>query len=140
MSVSEPALLLHREGAVAHIVFNRPSVLNAIDEENAQRFNEVTQAIANDAEVRAVVLRGAGRAFVTGGDLGVFERDASSVANTLIDPLHEGIARLYRIAGSCDCLRARHSRGCGRRPCVVLRSRYRCHAFQYDVFESRCEL
>ena len=63
-------LLLERDAGVATITINRPKVLNAL---NAQTFDElrrVSLALKHDADVRAVVLTGAGdRAFVAGADI-----------------------------------------------------------------------
>jgi 2-(1,2-epoxy-1,2-dihydrophenyl)acetyl-CoA isomerase len=94
MSGSEPALICDRDAHIARITFNRPSALNAIDEEMARLFNEACQSVSRDPTVQVVVLRGAGRGFVAGGDLRLFDRDPASVATRLIDPVHEGIATL----------------------------------------------
>jgi 2-(1,2-epoxy-1,2-dihydrophenyl)acetyl-CoA isomerase len=96
MTSPEPALLYQRDGHVASITFNRPAVLNAINAEMAQLFLEACTSISRDPQVRVVVLRGAGRSFVAGGDLKAFSQDPSSVAPTLIDPLHEGLALLAK--------------------------------------------
>jgi 2-(1,2-epoxy-1,2-dihydrophenyl)acetyl-CoA isomerase len=60
---------VHREGAAATIELNRPETLNAW---NAQLGHDLLAAItaaAQDDEVRAVVITGAGRAFSAGADL-----------------------------------------------------------------------
>ena len=98
MTTPEPALLYRRDGHIASITFNRPSVLNAINAEMAQLFLEGCRSISRDSKVRAVVLRGAGRSFVAGGDLKAFTQDPASVAATLIDPMHEGLICLSGIA------------------------------------------
>jgi enoyl-CoA hydratase len=63
-------LLLEREGGVAILTINRPKVLNAL---NTQTLDELRRAILElkrDAEVRAVILTGAGeKSFVAGADL-----------------------------------------------------------------------
>ncbi|MCD9029740.1 enoyl-CoA hydratase/isomerase family protein [Luteimonas sp. BDR2-5] len=94
MSNREPALLYRRDGHVARITFNRPAVLNAIDVDVARLFLEVCTDISRDPQVRAVVMQGAGRSFVAGGDLKVFQRDPADVPATLIDPMHEGLLLL----------------------------------------------
>lgn len=98
MTSPEPALLYQRDGHIARVTFNRPSVLNAIDAPMAQLFLETCKTIASDPLVRVVVLRGAGRSFVAGGDLKSFTRDPSSVAPTLIDPLHEALVLLSELS------------------------------------------
>ena len=61
---------LTQRGLVQWIVFNRPTVANAIDEDLANSFTEALRKAADDAEVGAVVLTGAGeRVFCAGVDL-----------------------------------------------------------------------
>lgn len=50
----------------AELVLNRPERKNAIDGVLAQSLHEALQVLERDASVRAVVLRGAGGAFVPG--------------------------------------------------------------------------
>ncbi|MFT4265620.1 MAG: enoyl-CoA hydratase-related protein [Xenophilus sp.] len=94
MSEDETALLYRRDGHVARITFNRPAALNAIDAEVARRFFAACSDIAADADVRAVVIDGAGRSFVAGGDLKAFQRDPAGVARDLVEPMHAGLRRL----------------------------------------------
>lgn len=91
--MTEPTspLLLGREGAVAHIRFNRPQVLNAIDSTMAAAFLDACTAIAADPEVRVVVISGEGRAFMAGGDIAQFRDDAASIPATLIGPMHQAL-------------------------------------------------
>lgn len=62
-------VLLTRDGAVATVTFNRPDAMNSLDLAMKQALLGVLQAVADDADVRAVVLTGAGRAFSAGQDL-----------------------------------------------------------------------
>jgi 2-(1,2-epoxy-1,2-dihydrophenyl)acetyl-CoA isomerase len=76
---------------VVTLTLNRPEVLNAIDVPLARAMNAAVQALRGDTRVRCVVLRGAGRAFVAGGDLARFAEDfgkAADVADELLDALH----------------------------------------------------
>lgn len=91
---SDAPLRYWRDGAIAHIRFNRPSVLNAIDVATANGFLAACQAVAEDREVRVVVLSGEGRAFIAGGDLAAMKQSPVSTAQALIGPLHRGIAML----------------------------------------------
>jgi len=61
-----------RRGAVATITLNRPEVLNAYDVEMRDDLFSVFGAVADDPTVGALVLRGRGRAFSSGGDLTEF--------------------------------------------------------------------
>jgi enoyl-CoA hydratase len=60
-------ILVAREGPVATITVNRPKLLNAL---NSATLRELTQAVRECADARAVIFTGAGdRAFVAGADI-----------------------------------------------------------------------
>ncbi|HZX96770.1 MAG TPA: enoyl-CoA hydratase-related protein [Myxococcales bacterium] len=60
-------ILLERDGLVATITVNRPKSLNAL---NSRTLRELTQAVRECADARALILTGAGdRAFVAGADI-----------------------------------------------------------------------
>ena len=59
-------------GHVAYITLNRPDAANAIDAEFARQLDQVALRCAENAEVRAVLMTGAGRMFCGGGDLKAF--------------------------------------------------------------------
>ena len=91
---------LDRDGAVAWISFNRPEVLNAIDRPTAEDFLAVARRVAEADDVRAVVVAGAGRAFIAGGDLHAFVEPGRVPADTLsaiITPFHQAILTLVRM-------------------------------------------
>jgi len=83
-----------REDGIAHIRFNRPAALNAIDVPMAQAFFDSCRRIADDAEVRVVVVSGEGRAFMAGGDIAAMKDDPQAVAKELIAGMHGGIELL----------------------------------------------
>ncbi|WP_431512278.1 enoyl-CoA hydratase/isomerase family protein [Variovorax sp. DAIF25] len=86
-----------REGAVATLRFNRPAALNAIDVPMAQAFLAAVRAIAADRSVRAVLMSGAGKGFMAGGDLALLSADPQGGAAALIGPLHEALEVLATI-------------------------------------------
>ena len=68
------------ETAVARITLNRPERLNALTFEVYDELRNTFRALDGEAEVRAIVITGAGRGFCTGGDVqeiigALFERD-----------------------------------------------------------------
>lgn len=69
-----------RRGAVATITLNRPQVLNAYNLAMRDDLHEALGAVADDPSVRVLVLRGAGRAFSSGGDLSEFGSAPSPLA------------------------------------------------------------
>jgi enoyl-CoA hydratase/carnithine racemase len=58
-----------REGAVATIVLHRPEKLNALTFRMLAEMNHAVDRLADEAELRALVLTGTGRAFCAGDDL-----------------------------------------------------------------------
>ncbi|MCY1519851.1 1,4-dihydroxy-2-naphthoyl-CoA synthase [compost metagenome] len=58
-----------RDGAIARLTLNRPDMRNAFDEELIASLTDAVRAAADDAQVRVLLLTGAGKAFCAGGDL-----------------------------------------------------------------------
>jgi 2-(1,2-epoxy-1,2-dihydrophenyl)acetyl-CoA isomerase len=83
-----------REGGIAHLRFNRPQAMNAIDLAMARAFHQACRQLAEDPLVRVVVLSGEGRAFMAGGDLQSMAADPVAVAAELIAEMHAGIELL----------------------------------------------
>ncbi len=63
-------VLYEQDGRVATITLNRPERMNTMGDDLPERALEAFQRAADDDDVWAVVLTGAGRAFCAGGDLG----------------------------------------------------------------------
>jgi enoyl-CoA hydratase len=61
---------LQISSSVAIMTINRPDKLNAIDSSVLTGIRTALSGIEDDPSVRALILRGAGRAFSAGGDLG----------------------------------------------------------------------
>jgi 2-(1,2-epoxy-1,2-dihydrophenyl)acetyl-CoA isomerase len=70
-----PSLLVSLEAGVLCLTLNRPEKLNAFNPEMHQALRDALQRAAEESEVRAVLLTGAGRGFCAGQDLA--ERDVS---------------------------------------------------------------
>jgi 2-(1,2-epoxy-1,2-dihydrophenyl)acetyl-CoA isomerase len=93
MPVTEP-LEFEKRDNIACLRFNRPKVLNALNTEAADAFLKVCQQLSVSPEVRAIVIRGAGRAFMAGGDLVSMRDDPIRSARSLIEPMHAGLQLL----------------------------------------------
>ena len=66
-------LLFAREGAVALLTLNRPQSLNALDSSLLHDLRQALTQLADDRDVRAVILTGAGeKAFAAGADIREF--------------------------------------------------------------------
>jgi 2-(1,2-epoxy-1,2-dihydrophenyl)acetyl-CoA isomerase len=88
------------QNAVARVTLNRPDSLNALDLPMAQALAQALSAVAEDASVRAVILDGAGRAFMAGGDIRLFHDDpggAPRTADGLIGLFHRTIRTMRSI-------------------------------------------
>jgi enoyl-CoA hydratase len=70
MSERYETILYRAEGPVATITLNRPEALNTIVPPLPEEVERAVSAATRDAAVRVIVLRGAGRAFCAGYDLG----------------------------------------------------------------------
>jgi enoyl-CoA hydratase len=63
-------LLLERDGPVAVITVNRPSVLNALNTPTTDELRRAVLELKHDASVRVVIITGAGeKAFIAGADI-----------------------------------------------------------------------
>lgn len=68
-------LIVEREGAVAVVTLNRPTVLNALDSATLTELHDAVTALGADDGVRAIVLTGAGeKSFVAGADINELAR------------------------------------------------------------------
>ena len=67
--MSEDLVLTERRGAVAILTLNRPKALNALSSGSLEALGRAIEGCAADAELRAVVVTGAGRAFAAGADI-----------------------------------------------------------------------
>jgi 2-(1,2-epoxy-1,2-dihydrophenyl)acetyl-CoA isomerase len=97
-------LLFERNGAVATLTLNRPDALNTLDFSLMDALIDAAADVAADDTLRAVVLRGAGKHFMAGGDLRTFagelakppgQRDADF--RRVIGRLHSAIENFHRM-------------------------------------------
>jgi enoyl-CoA hydratase len=123
VSGGDAVVLTEQRGAVRIVTLNRPHVLNALDTALELALWAALDAADRDPETRAVVLRGAGRAFSAGADLkeraldGIVDVDAvvrefraHSVFMRLLDMETPVVAAVHgyclggalQIAGLCD--------------------------------------
>ena len=67
--ISPKSFLYEVRGGVAWLTLNRPERLNALTFEVYRELTEAFATLRGEGAVRAVVIRGAGRAFCSGGDV-----------------------------------------------------------------------
>src|SRR5436190_17705490 len=75
---AESVLLVERANRVATLTLNRPSVLNAFNDQLLAELSTALRDAERDSEIGALIVTGAGRAFCAGQDLQarreIFER------------------------------------------------------------------
>jgi enoyl-CoA hydratase len=67
--MGEPNVLVERDGPVATVRLNRPKQLNALSGELMGALVAALQELDEDADIRAIVVAGDGRAFAAGADV-----------------------------------------------------------------------
>jgi enoyl-CoA hydratase len=112
--MSFETLLLSKEGAIATIVINRPDVRNALNDQAWKELRRAFEQVRDDAEVRVLVITGAGdKAFAAGTDIrwlhgmsGVERLDpASQVTLNLLESMDKpSIAAVngFALGGGCE--------------------------------------
>ena len=77
-------ILVEQDGAIATVVFNRPKMRNAISLAMWTEIAAVTERLAKDDSVRAIVYRGAGtEAFASGADISEFQENRKDTGTSL---------------------------------------------------------
>ena len=76
MAASDPVLLVGRGDGFATLTLNRPAKRNALSVELRDAISDALDDLATDAEIKAVVITGAGTVFSAGFDLSEFDRAA----------------------------------------------------------------
>lgn len=95
--LSDAPLILDADGPIATITLNRPAQLNALDEAMAAAFLAAVQALGEKPDLRVIVLRGAGRGFMAGGDLSRIHAaigQGGAAVDPIMQPLHQGLTLL----------------------------------------------
>jgi len=77
---------------VATILLNRPQVMNALDARMIVQLREAAERAEHDTQARAVVIRGAGPAFLAGGDVAMFHANLTKMPALV----REGAPELHR--------------------------------------------
>ncbi|MBK5233628.1 MAG: enoyl-CoA hydratase/isomerase family protein [Thermoleophilia bacterium] len=95
---------LEIDGDVGVLTLNRPDALNAMSPEMIGEFPVIFAWLADRAQLRALVITGAGFAFCAGGDINWFKKglddpDIDIVAGVRAgaEQLHQGIVEMQRI-------------------------------------------
>lgn len=112
---AETPILFREENGVAYITLNRPKQLNALSEQVLNDFHSILVRLAANADLRCVVIAGAGAAFSAGHDLkemranrskeyyeGLFTRCSAVMQGLSALPVPV-IARVHGLATAAGC-------------------------------------
>ena len=101
--MTEP-ILVERNGSVATLVLNRPEALNTLDFAMMDALVAATAEVAADDTLRVVVIRGAGKHFMAGGDIRTFAGELQKPPaqrgadfRRMITRLHSAVEALHRM-------------------------------------------
>ena len=93
-------ILFEQHGAIGTLTFNRPSVFNAMNDELILALRDATASLMVSDSLRALIVKGAGKAFLAGGDVGLFYQRRDVVAEEVKpmgDALHAGIINIRNL-------------------------------------------
>ena len=94
--MTAPAVRLDIAAGLATLTFNRPEAMNALSPELRAGFIDAVERLAQTPGLRCVVMRGAGTAFMAGGDVKGYHRRIAEDRAALADDLKERIPRMNR--------------------------------------------
>jgi len=92
-------ILIEKKNQIGIITLNRPQKFNTLNTQMAEELNAALWQLDEDAEVRVVIVRGGGKAFSTGIDIGEFHEKKPSEYHrwlTLMDQMHFTIASMEK--------------------------------------------
>lgn len=95
--IPDGPLIVEADGPIATITLNRPKALNALDIPMAEALEQAVLALQQKPDLRVIVLKGAGRGFMAGGDLGTIQRaltEGPQVVDAIMLPFHRTLVRL----------------------------------------------
>jgi enoyl-CoA hydratase len=70
--MEQPCVLVEKKGRIAYIILNRPDKLNALNQQLFTELDSALEDIEKDESISVVILKGSGRAFSVGYDVGKY--------------------------------------------------------------------
>jgi enoyl-CoA hydratase len=108
-------ILLEKEDGIATITFNRPDALNALNNQTRAEFYSAMKDVAEDDNIKVVILTGAGRAFVAGSDIKELKQTTSLDAHNIhrlgmvVEKLEKPVIAAvngFALGGGCEIVMA----------------------------------
>ena len=91
----EGAVLLDQQGAIATITLSRPAALNALTWTMYQQLDAHLDYLASDNTIRAIIIRGDGKAFAAGTDIQQFQGFSAADGVAYEHKMEAVVERLY---------------------------------------------
>ncbi len=88
--MAEPLVLIETVGAVRKLTLNRPAALNSFTAAMHRELRAALDAAADDADVRCLVITGAGRGFCAGQDLN--DSDVNTDTGAVVEKIYKPLA------------------------------------------------
>jgi 2-(1,2-epoxy-1,2-dihydrophenyl)acetyl-CoA isomerase len=95
--MSDQTVLLELEAGVATLTLNRPEAKNAMNLDMRFALRDAFNRIREDREIRAVVLRGAGQDFCSGGDVRAMNVASAEAGRNRMDDMHGWLTHLIEL-------------------------------------------
>lgn len=113
--VADNPILIERRGAIEILTLNRPQALNTFDEPMTFALRRYFTGLADQPEVRVVILRAEGRAFCAGLDLAGWQNDGSRGELQHYWRLQRSMAGLLELMRACPqpIIGLGHGAACG---------------------------
>ncbi len=91
-------IIFQIEEQIATITFNRPEVLNALNEASLKEFSHAIDKVAGDEDIRVLILTGAGdKSFVAGADITEFLKFNALKAKIFSEMVHGIVNKLQEL-------------------------------------------
>lgn len=91
-------IILEKDNSICRVFLNRPEALNSLDMVMRAELNDCLDVIANDTEIRAMVLTGKGRAFCAGSDITTLQQEFQPLAGRKrLKDLHAWLKKLINL-------------------------------------------
>lgn len=92
-------VLIEKNEQITTLTLNRPKALNSLNDELVEEALDALEGLEKDADLRALVVAGAGKAFCAGGDLNYIKNNLTDAASAghFISRVGELVVRLHKL-------------------------------------------
>jgi enoyl-CoA hydratase len=86
-----------QEGAIAILTLNRPEIMNPINDELVGELSQAIDRIAQDEQIRVMILTGGSKVFAAGGDIKAMQQFGPWQAKKFVTPIHKVFNRMTEL-------------------------------------------